>query len=325
MIADAHLDLLLELAHRELRRGETGTFARHWLQKLRAGGVGLQVCALYADPGTDARAEVLGQIEVFERALAQSPDDVVAVRSRADLDDSRLGLMLALEGCEALGGDPGALAELHALGVRMLSLTWNLANGFASGTADQDGPGLTARGRGLLAAMEELGVALDLSHASERTFWQALEAFPGPVLVTHAACRALTDHPRNLSDEQLRALAGRDGVLGLMLIPLAIGPERPTLDRVCDHAEHAAAVMGADHVALGGDFTRQIAHAVGTTLPPEQLLTTIPLDAALEGLAGPEDYPALVAALRERGWRGDRLAGVLGGNLLRLLRRALPE
>ena len=324
MIADAHLDLLLELAHRELRRGERGTFARHWLPKLRAGGVGLQVCALYADPGTDARAEVLGQVEVFERALAENRDDVVAVRSRADLDDPRLGLMLALEGCDALGGDPGALAELHALGVRMLSLTWNLANGFASGTADPDGPGLTARGRELLDAMAELGVALDLSHASERTFRQALEAFSGPVLVSHAACRALTDHPRNLSDEQLRALAGRDGVLGLMLIPLAIGPERPTLERVSDHAEHAAAVMGSEHVAFGGDFTRQIARAVGTTLPPEQLLTTLPLDEALEGLVGPQDYPALTIALRARGWEGERLAGILGGNLLRLLRRALP-
>jgi len=323
VIADAHLDLLLELAHRE-RRGETGTFARHWLPKLRAGGVALQVCVLYADPGTDAAAEVLGQIEVFERALAENPDDVVAVRSHADLDDPRLGLMLALEGCEALGGDPGELARFHSRGVRMLSLTWNLANAFASGTADPDGAGLTARGRGLLALMEELRVVLDLSHASERTFWQALEAYSGPVLVTHAACRAVTDHPRNLSDEQLRALAVRDGVVGLMLIPLAIDPERLTLDRACDHAEHAAEVMGAERVALGGDFTRQIAHAVGTTLPPEQLLTALPLDAALEGLAGPEDYPALVAALRARGWDGERLAGILGGNLLRLLRRALP-
>ena len=82
-IADAHLDLLLELAHRELKQGQRGTFARYWLPNLVAGGVGLQVCALYADPGTDARAEVLGQIEVFERALAQNPADVVAARSRA--------------------------------------------------------------------------------------------------------------------------------------------------------------------------------------------------------------------------------------------------
>ncbi len=80
-----------------------------------------------------------------------------------------------------------------------------------------------------------------------------------------------------------------------------------------------------DFVRRGGDFTRQIVHAVGTTLPPEQLLTTVPLDAAIEGLAGPEDYPALVAELRGRGRNGERLAGILGGNLLRLLRRALPE
>jgi membrane dipeptidase len=325
VIADAHLDLLLELAHRELRDGETGTFARHWLPNLRAGGVRLQVCSLYSDPGADARREVLHQIEVYERAVQENAEAVVAVRSRADLDDSRLRLLLALEGCEPLGGDPEALRELHALGVRMLSLTWNLPNAFASGTADPDGPGLTARGRELLAAMEELGVALDLAHASERTFWQALEAFSGPVLVSHAACRALNDHPRNLSDEQLRALAKRDGVLGLMLIPLAIDPESPTLARACDHAAHAAELMGAQGVALGGDFMRQIARVTGTSLPPEQLLTAGPLGAAIEGLAGPEDYPALVAALRERGWEGERLAGLLGGNLLRLLGRALPE
>ncbi len=130
------------------------------------------------------------------------------------------------------------------------------------------------------------------------------------------------DIRRNLSDDQLRALAARGGVLGVMLIPFAVG-EPATLERVVDHVDHAASVMGDDGVALGGDFTRQIDGAIGTGRP-DPLLPPAGLGEAVQGLAGPQDYGALVDALRARGWSGDRLDGLLRGNLYRVLRRALP-
>ena len=100
---------------------------------------------------------------------------------------------------------------------------------------------------------------LDLAHASERTFFEVLEHAPdAPVVVSHACCRAVYDTPRNLSDDQLRALRDHDGVLAVMAIPLAVDLEAPSLERVVDHIDHAVAVMGIEHVGIGADFMAQI-------------------------------------------------------------------
>jgi membrane dipeptidase len=130
---------------------------------------------------------------------------------------------------------------------------------------------------------------------------------------------------RNLNDDQLRGLAAAGGVLGIMHHPICIDHEEPTIDRVVDHVEHAVEVMGFEHVGLGSDFTRQTVRAVGWDERADALLpSSMAVDAAIDGLAGPEDFPNLVRALRQRGFEGSRLRSVLGGNLLRVFREALP-
>lgn len=259
LIADAHNDLLLELAFRA-RAGERGNlFARHWLPQLERGGVGLQVCPVSAPLEADREAALraaVEQVAAFEWATRENADRVVAVRSRADLEEvehGRIGLVLSLEGAEPLGEDVGSAEAFFALGVRMVSLTWNTSNAFASGAAGTGG--LTALGAELVDRLVELGVILDLVHASEATFWDVLERCgEAQLAVSHAACRALLDHPRNLSDEQLRALAERGGVLCLMQLPLVIDHEHPVIDRVVDHLDHAVSVMGIDRVGLGAEL-----------------------------------------------------------------------
>lgn len=147
------------------------------------------------------------------------------------------------------------------------------------------------------------------------------------MLVSHAACRAVHDHPRNLSDGQLRELAAAGGLLGVMLHPLAIDPERRTIDRACEHLERAAEVMGVGRVALGGDFVRRLTEALPPTPPTPDGLMPPGLDegSTLEGLEGPQDYPRLAAALAARGWSERDVAAVMGGSLLAFLRRALPD
>ncbi len=166
---------------------------------------------------------------------------------------------------------------------------------------------------------------LDLSHASERLFAECLDLYEGRVCVTHAACRAVHDHPRNLTDEQLGALADRDGLLGVMLHPLAIDPERRTIERVIDHLEHAASVLGPERICLGGDWTKRLTAVLGSAPVPDALMPPGLEDGmSIEGLTGPEDYGVLVEALRARGWEGDRLDGLLSANLVRLFRETLP-
>jgi membrane dipeptidase len=333
VIADAHLDLLLELGYRELRFGEQQTFARTWLPLLDAGCVRLQVCPVFVElerQPEGALREALGQVTCLLRAVRESPGRVLQVRTAADVDEvargERLGLMLSLEGVEQFGYETWPAETFWELGVRMAGLTWNRRNPYADGAAE-DG-GLSRLGRSLVDELARLGVILDLAHASPATFTEVLGRLGGaPVICSHAACRAVNDHPRNLTDDQLRALADAGGLFGLMLHPLAIGHESRTIDRVIDHLEHAAGVVGLEGLCFGGDFTTRLSEVLPPMPEPADGLMPSGLKpgAGIEGLKGPEDYPALLAALAARGWPDTDIEAVRWGNLASFLRAALPQ
>ncbi|MGH3050545.1 MAG: dipeptidase [Gaiellaceae bacterium] len=321
LVADGHSDLLLELVFAE-GQGEENPFRARWLDQLLAGDVALQVCAVYRDPdsnGGDGLREVLRQVHAFHAALEANPD-VLTVRTRRDLEHVRAGqvaLMLGIEGLSALGSDLWPIDLLAALGVRVVGPTWNERNAFADG-CDHDG-GLTALGERLVDRLPELGMVVDLAHASPRTMVDFLERAPhGAVFVSHASCAAVHAHRRNLTDAQLTAIAEHGGVVGLMPHPLVVDPGQPTIDRFLDHVDHAVSVVGADRVGLGGDFLKQIAQATGGARPTQD---GVPVEAALAGLDGPGDYPRLVAALRARGYSDGDVEGIAGKNLLRFLAR----
>ena len=327
MIVDAHNDLLLELV---LRRDEENPFARHWLPKLRAGGVVLQVCPIFtADrPAGEHRAAGMALSGAWERALAENADDVFPVLAADDLDhlgqDGRIGLMLSLEGVEPVTDGFG---EWWDAGVRMAGLTWNRPT-WAAGGLDTPDEGLTDAGRGLVDELVERGVVLDLAHGSPPTCDELLAA-GGHVVCSHACCRAVEDVERNLTDDQLRALAARGGVLGLMALTLVVGYERPTIDGLLDHLDHAVSVMGIEHVGLGADVIDQVTAAeldAGRSLEPvvEEAYVRGGGRLGLEDFTGPEHYPALVAALRRRGYGDAAVAAVTHGNFVRVLRSALP-
>ena len=318
---DAHTDVVLELLVGEgeepsleliLRRGQNRLLERYWLPRLEAGGVGIQICPLYGAcaPAEGARVRALAQQTELRRAAEETAERVCLVRSGADLADPRLRLVLSMEGVETLEGDPGAFEDWYERGVRSASLTWNHPNEFAGGI-ESPTQGLSGRGRTLVRRFGELGVVLDLAHASEQTWRDVLEE-DVPFSVTHAGCRAVNDHPRNLADWQLGALAERGRVLGMMWLAFVVDPETPTLARWLDHFDHAVAVMGIEHVGLGADFVDTVDdHALRKTRM------------GLEGFTAPDDFPALVAALRGRGYDGERLEAILSRNWLEILRTAL--
>jgi membrane dipeptidase len=330
VIVDAHNDLLLELvlSRQEgkfgdlvLRTGDERLFDRYWLPRLQAGGVGIQICPVYAAEKEYARPSerALAQEAEFRRLLDENAAHVTPVRTREDLDDPRLRLMLSMEGVEALEGDPAAFEEWWERGVRSAGLTWNYPNQFAGGIETPE-QGLTDAGRTLVRRFAELGVVLDLAHASEQT-WRDVIDEQVPFSVTHAGCRAVLDHPRNLADWQLEALAERDGVLGVMAIRVFIDPHEPTLSRWLDHVDHAVSVLGVEHVGLGADFVDQVVR-ISPTFDSDA--SAAKADLGLEGFTAPDEYPSLVDALRARGYEGDRLEAITNGNWLRVLRTTLP-
>jgi membrane dipeptidase len=234
--------------------------------------------------------------------------------------------MLSLEGVEQFGYELWPAETFWELGVRMAGLTWNRRNPYSDGAAE-DG-GLSRLGRALVDRLVELGVIVDLAHASPAAFAEIVSRLNGaPVICSHAACRSVYDHPRNLTDDQLRSLADANGIFGLMLHPLAIGHDARTLDRVVDHLEYAIGLIGVERVCFGGDFTTRLSEV----LPPfpEPADGLMPSDlapgAGIEGLKGPEDYPALLDRMSARGWSDEDIAAIGSRNLLAFLRRSLPS
>ncbi|MBS1870275.1 MAG: membrane dipeptidase [Actinobacteria bacterium] len=332
MIVDAHSDLLIELW---LREDEPNPFAGHWLQALRAGEVDVQVCAMGADPLARGSLleQVLHQAAAFHKACRENADQVVMVRTAADFDaaaqSGRIGLMLALEGVDAIGRSV-ALAELLVdLGVRMVGLTWEMRNAAADGTGEPTGGGLSAFGRQLTRRMIERGVIMDVAHASRGTFDGVLELVAdggGSVICSHTGCAALRDIPRNLTDDQLRALAAAGGMVGIAAVPPLIDLHDRSVDRMVDHVVHAMDVAGEQHVGIGGDFMTRLLRT-GLVKLPRDIADRFPSDlditAPLDGLEGPEHYARLAEALRRRSLSDAQIEAVLSTNMSRFLKRAL--
>ena len=269
MIFDGHSDLLYDVTRRRLA-GETRVLERHHLDRLRRGGIeGLTLALWYGRgqgqtfwegvPGAESAAHRLEvMLSCAQAEFAECPW-LAVVRTAAEAEAARaegkLYAFLAIEGMEGLEG-PEELDRLASLGLRLGMLTWNEENRFAAGAAQDPAKGLTDLGRRALRRMEDLGILIDVSHLNEGGFREVLRLARGPVIASHSNCRALCDVPRNLTDEQLRAIRDSGGVVGVNAYNNFVheDPERQTAETLALHAAHMAEVMGVEHVACGFDF-----------------------------------------------------------------------
>ena len=236
----------------------------------------------------------------FLAEVAAHQDQIVVARSAADLRAAKaagkLAAVLAVENSEALDRSLYVLRALYEMGVRTMTLTHSARAWAADGEQEsQTGGGLSRFGRDLVRAMNELDMLIDISHLSERGFWEVMDLTTAPVLASHSCCRALCDHGRNLRDEQIEAIAQAGGVVGLTIVPSFVDAERPTLEGYLDHIEHVAEVGGVEAAAIGTDF-----------------------DGGGEVLEDASELPLVTEGLLERGWSEADVRKVLGENHLRL-------
>jgi membrane dipeptidase len=267
-------------------------------------------------------------IAAVTSAARDNPEVLHIVRQRDDIKvprERRIAVLLMLEGVEAIGYDPKLFEVFWQLGIRVVSLTWNRRNPYADGAAESGG-GLSRLGQRLVSILTERGAVIDLVHASEPNFWDVMDqTSETPLMCSHACCRALSDHPRNLSDPQLRAIAGCGGLFGLAFVPFFYQQIDQNLDGVINHLTHAIDIMGLEHVALGSDFYGQIARALNV-VPPSDTLAPAGLapDASIPGLSGPAEFPELVQALLRRGYSPGDIRAVTWENAFRFFEAALP-
>ena len=318
---DGHIDAIYyALAH-----GGAAAFftadatAQASLAGLRQGGVDAAFFAIFGQGEQPETPDLAACIEETDALMGQyaawtaAGTPLRAIRTARDLDDLAgqaaeqrpFGVIIHIEGTRGIR-DLDHLHRLHERGLRSVGLTWNYRNAYAAGALESPDAGLTAAGRELVRELEALHMVIDAAHLNRQGFADLLDTARGPVVVTHTACATLFPHPRCMTDDQIRAIAERDGVMGIFYANKFLAPAgaRVTIDTVIDHYDHLIAVAGIEHVALGTDFG-----GIESGLP--------------EHLTIPADLPNLYARLAERGYTAADLAALRGGNYRRVLGRIL--
>ncbi|MFO0680232.1 MAG: dipeptidase [Polyangiaceae bacterium] len=278
------------------------------LPRMTEGGMGAQffgLVSLPVVPNTRGLAAVIHeQIDVLDRVTAAHPGRLRLVRTASEIEAARsegvLGALLGIEGAHALEGDLDKLEAFARRGVRYLGLlhfSSNHAGHPAYGRGRRDDSGLTPWGFELVERCDALDVIVDLSHINKRGFMDACRTTKRPPIVSHTGVLGAHEHWRNIDDEQLRAVADRGGVVGVIFYPRYLGGDG--LEPVVKHLSHVIDVVGEDAAALGSDWD-------GMIVPTK-------------GLEDPRGLPDLTDALLRAGYTPERVGKILRGNVMRVL------
>ncbi len=333
-IADSHNDLLLACIHRR-ERGVADPFGDDWLPGLREGGVVFQVLPIFTEEqfiGEGALRRTLEVIALAHEITELHASDVGMVNTASDIDEiidsGRIALMLAIEGAEPIGPSLSMFDTLWRLGVRMASLTWNRRTLMADGIAETETYGrLTSLGVEAIQEMNRLGMVVDISHLSAPGVGHLSQVALKPFVATHSSARSLCDHPRNLTDEQIKLVADSGGFVAVNAFgPFVAKPsaakQGATLTDFVDHLAHVAAVAGPDRVAIGADFIDDLVRQVDPILSKQILVRPEDLQ-YIDNLKAPADFRHLSEALLER-FGVEQAVKIGSGNMLGFFRQNLP-
>ncbi len=279
------------------------------IPKMRQGGID---AAFFAVDVTRAwknhLAYALDAFGWFNEEVTANADDLCIARKASDILEAKasgkLAAILVIENSEAVERSLNILRSLYLLGVRSIGLTHNLNTWVSTGNDEEDmGGGLTRFGMALVKEMNRLGMLVDVSHISERGFWDVLEISDSPVIASHSNCKTLCRHSRNLSNEQLKALSVNGGVVGITFVPgfLTIDgwQKMPPLAQLLNHIAYAIDIAGIDHVGIGSDF-----------------------DGGGDLLKDASEFIKIAEGLSERGYSDADIRKVLGENHLRVFEAA---
>lgn len=340
------------------------------LESAREGGLSAQFFAIWAEPEQWRGRYAFRTLQLIDGVYEQlrkhsetmrlglGPEDIVQAHA-----DGVFCALLGIEGGHSIENDLGLLRVYHRLGVRYMTLTWSNTNEWADSSGDLDDArvehhgGLTGLGREVVREMNRLGMMVDVSHVSDATFWDVLKTTHAPIIASHSSARALTDSPRNLTDEQLRAVATNNGVVMVNFYPAFLSDAwREGWAATAAEREPLYAVAAAPFLERGEPVPYGVPLAVDRAFYAERLSETLPLvpfEALIDhldhvarvagidhvglgsdfdgfallpdGLKSAADLPKITEALEERGYTAEQLRKLLGGNLLRVFGDVVDE
>ena len=291
--------------------------------RMREGGLDAAFFSIYMAgtvTGPEAVKRSLTMIDNVRRLAEQHPNEIMLATSAADVRAAhkagKIAALMGMEGGHMIDDSLSVLRDYARLGVRYLTLTHSVNTHWADSSGDKpEHNGLTDFGKDVVRELNRLGVMVDISHVADKTFWDALEVSKAPLVASHSSCRAISGHPRNMTDEMIKALAEKGGVIQINYstaflsnelyeatqknVPAAERP-RVSWEKIVEHIDHAVKIAGPTHVGLGSDFD-------GTTVP--------------DGMEDVSKLPKITAALLEKGYSEQDVKNILGENLLRLMEK----
>lgn len=346
LVVDTHIDTTPKLERPEWAITERQNEGHVDLPRMREGGLDAVFFSIYMNgriTGPPAVAESIERISAVHELVRRSPAQFALCRTADQVRQAhragKVAALMGMEGGHMINNSLPTLRMYAALGVRYLTLTHGVHTDWADSSGQEPKHnGLTDFGKQVVGELNRLGVMVDISHVADKTFWDALEVSRAPLIASHSSCRALADHPRNMTDEMIKALAKGGGVIQITFVDSFIdpalrkyqqqmgsvgdelraqfpGPEnaarrneeiekrfgpRPVVswERIVDHIDHAVGLVGPDHVGIGSDFD-------GATMP--------------RGMEDCSMLPKITEALVARGYKQKDIEKILGGNLLRVM------
>jgi membrane dipeptidase len=311
-VADLHNDIVEQMySNPAYHLADEHSYLHTDLPRLYKGGVDLQVFALWVDPTAYANVayrKALDYFDLAQKEFSASPDRIETALNFQDIErishSQKISAVLAVEGGHTIESDMAKLLELYRRGMRIMTITWNNSTSWAVSAQDSrsETVGLSEFGKRVIRTLDSLGVIIDVSHTGKKTVSDILAITHQPIIASHSAAATLRSHYRNLDSGQIRAIAQRGGVIGIVFYPPFLSSTAPVeIETVIKHMDYIVKLVGVDYIALGSDFDG--------------------IEKTVVGLNDVRDFPALTKALFEHGYSRSDVEKILGGNFLRVFKQ----
>jgi membrane dipeptidase len=333
-VVDCHSDYGIKVMF-EHQRGNDDVLNRLHLTRLKKGGVNLECLVVGGDfdfyPQLNSRnTEIIFKtLEIINGEIKKNSDILHQIMTKDDLKalSSKTCFLLTLEGASSIGSDLNLLRKFFEKGIRLITLTHNERNEIGDGIGVKTPRGLTIFGERVIDRMNELGMIIDLSHSSNPLFWDVIGKIDSPCITSHSNVKSICNHVRNLTDDQIEAIAEKGGAIGMNLYGgfIDLNPEHVTIDRLIDHVDYIVDLIGIDYIGIGADL---LDYAVEDKI---QLRDTSSEEARENPiqiqypriLSNVSEFPLIFEHLRKRGYTKKEIKMIGGENFIRVFKSIL--